>query len=228
MTGVDLRSGGPGVKKNKGNECDGEGREGWEGWDGWEGDGEGDGDGGREERSDVALHLFSKHQLPRTDPPNPTVMHRKRVFKMPARKQTAPKLPPSSAQKRFPCMMPQGKRPMPNSGTDSSSSDSSASASDSDSSDSIQLVEKKNNKKKSDNAADSDVEVLEPENERAVAAPFSPDADVVEVASKPGSLASEETKRHLKYQRRYHLVREPVGDDWTHDERATVSFRFSV
>ncbi|KAJ7793447.1 hypothetical protein B0H14DRAFT_2622838 [Mycena olivaceomarginata] len=61
--------------------------------------------------------------------------------------------------------MPQGKRPMPNSGTDSSSSDGSdSSTSDSDSSASIQLVEKKNNKKKTNNAADSDVEVLEPEN----------------------------------------------------------------
>ncbi|KAJ7787913.1 hypothetical protein B0H14DRAFT_3504914 [Mycena olivaceomarginata] len=50
------------------------------------------------------------------------------------------------------------------------------------------------------NAADSDVEVLEPENKRAVAAAFSPDADVVE--------------------RRFRLVREPIGGDWTHDERA--------
>jgi hypothetical protein len=154
-------------------------------------------------------------------------MHRKRVFKMPARKQTAPKLPPSSAQKRFPCMVPQGKRelPMPKSGTDSSSSDGSAS--NSNSSASIKLVEKKNNKKKSDKAADSDVEVLEPENKRAVAAAFSPDADVVEVASKPGSSASVETQRHCKYQRRFRLVREPIGGDWTHDERADVSFIFS-
>ncbi|KAJ7687185.1 hypothetical protein B0H14DRAFT_3534206 [Mycena olivaceomarginata] len=123
--------------------------------------------------------------------------------------------------------MPQGKRPIPNSGTDSSSSDGSdssdSSASDSDSSNSsasIQLVEKKNNKKKTNNAADSDVEVLEPENKRAVAAAFSPDADVVEVASKPGSSASVETQRHCKYQRRFRLVREPIGGDWTHDERA--------
>jgi hypothetical protein len=147
-------------------------------------------------------------------------MHRKLVFKMAPKKHTAPKLPPSSPKKRFPCMIPQGKYPsMPKSGSDSSSSDS-----DSDSSDSIQLVEEKK-KKKSDDAADSDVEVLE--NERAVAAAFSPDADVVELASMPGSSASEETRRHLKYQRRYRLVREPVGD-WTHDERAKVSFGFSV
>ncbi|KAJ7687193.1 hypothetical protein B0H14DRAFT_2653983 [Mycena olivaceomarginata] len=78
MTGVDLRSGGPGVKKNKG-------REGWEGWDGWEGDGEGwegdgegwegdgegDGDGGREERSDVAVALVFQTSTP-THGPNQT------------------------------------------------------------------------------------------------------------------------------------------------------------
>ncbi|KAJ7822801.1 hypothetical protein B0H14DRAFT_2598248 [Mycena olivaceomarginata] len=146
-------------------------------------------------------------------------MHRKLVFKMAPKKHTAPKLPPSSPKKRFPCMIPQGKYPsMPKSGSDSSSSDGSDSDSDSsDSSDSIQLVEEKKKKKKSDDAADSDVEVLE--NERAVAAAFSPDADVVELASLPGSSASEETRRHLKYQRRFRLVREPVGD-WTHDGRA--------
>jgi hypothetical protein len=101
-------------------------------------------------------------------------------------------------------MIPQGKIPLPVLGSNSSSNDS-----DSDSS-SIQLVEKKKNKKKSDDAADSNIEVLE--NERAVAAVFSPDTNVAELASMPGSSAEEETKCYCKYQHRFHLVREPIGD----------------
>ncbi|KAJ7827330.1 hypothetical protein B0H14DRAFT_3467120 [Mycena olivaceomarginata] len=142
---------------------------------------------------------------------------------MAPKKPTAPKIPPSSPRKRFPCMIPQGKYPsMPKLGSDSSSSDGSDSSDSA--SDSIQLVEKKKKKKKSDDAADSDIEVLE--NKRAVAAAVSPDADVVELASMPGSSASEEMRRHLKYQRRYCLVREPVGDDWTHDKRAKTVRRY--
>ncbi|KAJ7836986.1 hypothetical protein B0H14DRAFT_2589358 [Mycena olivaceomarginata] len=92
-------------------------------------------------------------------------------------------------------------------GTDSSSSDGSTAA-------------PAQRQQQQQPAYNCDVEVLEPENKRAVAAAFSPDADVVEVASKPGSSASVETQRHCKYQRRFRLVREPIGGDWTHDERA--------
>lgn len=142
--------------------------------------------------------------------------------------------PASSPKKSLPCMRATRVKP-PTPYSDSGSDSHSDSRSDSRSESSIQVVEKSNDAADSDNgsyiqlvekgddAADSDIEILE-RNEGAGGA--SPDPDVVELTSVPSSLASEETKRHLKYQRRYRLVLAPAVEDLTHDERAEVRFGF--
>ncbi|KAJ7801371.1 hypothetical protein B0H14DRAFT_2615343 [Mycena olivaceomarginata] len=145
---------------------------------------------------------------------------------MPARKQMAPKLPPLSSRKRFPCMIAPGKVLPPDAEVGALTAVAATAATAAPATATVATAYnwwRRRTRRRATTPPTATSKSWSRRTRGRFAAAFSPDADVVEVASKPGSSASEETKRHCKCHRRFRLVREPIGD-WTHDERADVRY----
>jgi hypothetical protein len=77
-----------------------------------------------------------------------------------------------------------------------------------------------NSESESETDTDTDLEIMEKQRE-IVETPIA-DPNVILVSSAPGSAASEETRRHVRYLRRYNLVLPPKIEVLRHNERAKV------